>query len=150
MEFTDVTELSSEELNTVFLASLVMNTGVAVYNQWVCEEESAYVVPIADVRWRLGRFLDDGYTYVPEETEFYDEARDAMVCPTEKVVYSKPAIHVYAAELVEENRLFLLVGLPEQKGVTKEYLIRFDDDSWRYESIHALMPDGIEAQTPLP
>ena len=150
VQFTDVTELSSEELNTIFLASTAMNTGVVVFDQWIDEKEGTYVVPISDVRWRLSRFLDEGYVYEPEKTGFYDEVRDAMVCPTEMVVYNKLNITVHAAEILDENRLFLLISLPDQKGVTKEYIIRFDDDSWRYETINEIMPDGIAEEGPLP
>ena len=149
VDFSEISELSSEELNTMFLASTVMNTGTVVSDQWMNEKEGTYVVPISDVRWRLDRFLDAGYVYEPEKTDFYDDARRAMVCPIEKVVYDTLNITVHAAEILDENRLFLLISLPDQKGVTKEYIIRFDDDSWRYETIHESAPDGI-AETPLP
>ena len=143
VDFSDMSELSSEELNTMFLASTVMNTGTVVSDQWKDEMEGTYVVPISDVRWRLDRFLDAGYVYEPEQTGFYDKARDAMVCPAEMIVYDKVDITVHAAEVIEENKLFLLISLPEQKGATKEYIIRFDEDSWRYETINELEPDGI-------
>ncbi len=142
VDFTDSAELSSEELNTMFLASTVMNTGTVVSDRWMDESEGAYVVPISDVRWRLDRFLDEGYVYEPEKTGFYDEARAAMVCPEEMIVYDRLDITVHAAEVIEGNKLFLLISLPEQKGVAKEYIIRFDDDSWRYELIHELEPDS--------
>lgn len=149
VDFSDVSELSSEELNTIFLASTAMNTGTVVADQWLNEAEGTYVVPVSDVRWRLDRFLDEGYVYEPQKTGFYDEARDAMVCPMEMIVYDSMNITVHAAEVLDENRLFLLISLPDQKGVTKEYIIRFDEDSWRYETINEIMPDGI-AETPLP
>lgn len=142
VDFMDSAELSSEELNTMFLASTVMNTGTVVSARWMDEAEGTYVVPISDVRWRLDRFLDEGYVYEPQTTEFYDADRHAMVCPVSKVKFDLMDITVHAAEELDENRLFLLISLPEQKGVAKEYIIRFDEDSWRYETIHEIDPDS--------
>ena len=136
VDFMDSSELTFEELNTMFFASTVMNTGVVVADMWIDDKTGEYVVPISDVHWRLYRFLDGGYDYKPEETELYDEVRDALVCPVAKVKYDRVDITVHAAEVIEENKLFLLISLPEQKGVTKEYIIRFDGGSWRYETIH--------------
>lgn len=150
VDFSDVSELSSEELNTMFLASTAMNTGTVVADQWLNEAEGTYVVPVSDVRWRLDRFLDEGYVYEPQKTGFYDEARDAMVCPMEMIVYDSMNITVHAAEVLDGNRLFLLISLPDQKGVTKEYIIRFDDDSWRYEIINEIEPDSAPEEEPLP
>ena len=149
VDFMDSSELSSEELNTMFFAGTVMNTGVVVANMWIDDTAGEYVVPISDVRWRLDRFLDEGYVYEPEKTELYDEDRHALVCPEAKVKYDRVDMIVHAAEILDENKLFLLISLPDQKGVTKEYVIRFDDDSWRYETIHESAPDGI-AEMPLP
>lgn len=148
VDFMDSSELTSEELNTMFFASTVMNTGVVLADMWIDDKTGEYVVPISDVHWRLYRFLDGGYDYVPEETELYDEVRDALVCPVAKVKYDRVDITVHAAEVIEENKLFLLISLPEQKGVTKEYIIRFDGGSWRYETINELEPDGIAETEP--
>ena len=148
VDFTDSSELSSEELNTVFYAGTAMNTGVAVANMWIDDKTEEYVVPIDDIKWRLDRFLDSGYVYEPEETAFYDEARHALACPVAKVKYDRVDMVVHAAEIFDENKLYLLISLPDQQGLTKEYIIRFDGDSWRYETIHEIAPDSVAETEP--
>lgn len=136
VQFADPSELSSDELNIMFAASTVMNTGVVVADQWF-NEEGVYVVPVSDVIWRLNRFLDVGFVYEPEQTAFYDEARQALICPQELISYEYLQITVRQAELLEGNRLHLLISLPDDEAV-KEYIIRFDTTSWRYESVRLL------------
>ena len=52
------------------------------------------------------------------------------------------AVNIIEA-VTEDDRLFLLISLPDEKVVTKEYIIRFEEDSWYYETINELEPDGI-------
>lgn len=139
VQFREVSELSSEELHTMFLASVSMNTGVTVCDYWY-DDEDTYIVPASDVKWRLDRFLDEGYTYMPEETEAYDPEQNALVFDIEELVWDVENITVHGAALMDEDTLWMLIGLPDQKGVTKEYCIRFDEDSWRYEYINEIGP----------
>ncbi|MBP3633833.1 MAG: hypothetical protein J6J43_04585 [Oscillospiraceae bacterium] len=141
VDFTAPSELSAEELDTMFWASTNMNTGISVANYWY-DGNGYYVVPVADIRWRLDRFLTE-YDYTPEELEHYSPQREAMIYPQSTVHDDRVEITVHTAVVAqEENVLYMLISLPEQKGLTKEYFIRFDDDSWRYQTIHALALDG--------
>ena len=141
VQFREAAELSSEELHTMFLASVSMNTGVTVCDYWY-DDKDTYIVPVSDVKWRLARFLDEGYAYKPEETTHYDRELDALVFDIEELSWKQETVTVRAAELLDENVLWMLISLPDQKGVTKEYCIRFDEDSWRYEYINEISPEG--------
>ena len=133
VEFTEAAELATEELNTMLWASTGMNTGVVVEDYWRDEETQQFVIPMTDVHWRLHRFLD-GYKYIPSETEYYDLDRNALVYPFDYVTYEPVEITMRSAAILDETHLLLVVYVSEQEAV-KEYLIRFDEDSWRYERI---------------
>ena len=136
--FTQPSELSSEELNRIFCASTVMNTGVTVRDYWF-DETGSYVVPVSQVGWRLERFLDPGYTYEPEQTEHYDETLDALVLSSYEVAtWEIPEVAVFDGRMLDETRVLLLAETAEEQRTSKEYIIRFDDDSWRYETIREL------------
>ena len=136
VEFTEAVELSTEELNTMLWASANMNTGVTVHDYWRDEETQTYVIPMTDVHWRLHRFLD-GYKYVPSETEYYDLQRNALVYPFDHVSYEPMELELRSAAILDEDHLILVVYVPEQEAA-KEYLIRFDEDSWRYERVRTI------------
>ena len=136
VEFTEAAELSTEELNAMLWASTGMNTGVTVEDYWRDEETQQYVIPMTDVHWRLHRFLD-GYKYTPSETEYYDLQGNALVYPFNYITYEPVELEVRSAAIVDEDHLLLVIHVPEQDAV-KEYLIRFDEDSWRYERIRTV------------
>ena len=78
--------------------------------------------------------LDDVRCAVEEEN--FDWLAETFVQPAEK-----SQVKVREA-VTEEDRLYLLISLPDEKGVTKEYIIRFTQDGWYYETINELMPDA--------
>lgn len=138
VDFANVAELSAQELHAMLWAGTTMNTGVVMSAYWKNEEEH-YVIPISEVRWRLDRFLD-GYIYDPTQTGNYDADLDALVYDSDPLSYDTIPIEVQQAQIREENHLYLQISLPE-KAIQKEYLIRFDEDSWRYEMIRQIMPE---------
>ena len=132
VEFTEAAELSAEELNVMFWASTAMNTGVSVADYWK-DDAGSYVIPITDVQWRLHRFLD-AYRYEPSGTQYYDLERNALVYPVEQITYELMEIELRSVSVIDETHLLLVAELPE-KGIVREYRIRMDEDSWRYEAI---------------
>lgn len=139
VEFTTPEELSADELHILFAASTVMNTGVSVDELWF-NDKGEYVVPVSEVRWRLDRFLDE-YNYDPAGTKEYDPERDAIVYFLDPSAHEAAEVIVKEAKILEGNRLWMKISRPDRAGLTKEYVIRFDNDSWRYESISRFIPD---------
>ena len=139
VEFTSPEELSTDELHVLFAASTVMNTGVSVAELWF-NDKGEYVIPVSEIRWRLDRFLDE-YDYDPAGTKEYDPERDAVVYFLDPSAYEPAEVIVREAKLLDGNRLWMKISRPDRAGLTKEYVIRFDDDSWRYESISRFIPD---------
>ena len=78
--------------------------------------------------------LDDVRRAVAEEN--FDWLAETFVQPMEESL-----VKVFEA-VTEEDWLFLLISLPDQKGVTKEYIIRFEENGWYYETVNEIMPDG--------
>lgn len=136
--FEEAAQLSSESLNRLFLASTELNTGVSVAELWAAEE--GYVVPAADVHWRLNRLLREP-TYWPEQTAAYDARRDALVFGAETFTAEMPWLRLDTALLSPEEALAELTvtvfadeAMTEPLG-TKTYGIRFDGACWYYEWI---------------
>lgn len=124
----------SETLNGLFLASLQLNTGVALDWVWIQEDLSILVHP-EDVERRLERFLDD-FTYDPTETAAYDPQSGMLRFTQEDLLREANGLYLKRAS-VEGNRVWLWVGLPESDDLYDEklYELRFDEDSWRYINI---------------
>lgn len=131
VEFTDPSELSAWELETMFWASTAMNTGVVVADIWFCDKD--YRVPVEDLLWRLERVLDAGFVYESTQSNWYDAKLDALVYPLTKVKYDHMELKLQDAEITDENHLVLTAALPD--GALRQYTIRFGEDAWRYESI---------------
>jgi len=121
----------SETLNGLFLASLQMNTGVAMDWLWIQEDLSLLVSP-QDVERRLARFLDD-FAYDPTETAAYDPAAGMLRFSADELYQEANGLYLKRAS-VEGNQVWLWVGLPESDDLYDEkmYELRFDEDSWRY------------------
>ena len=124
----------SETLNGLFLASLQLNTGVALDWVWIQEDLSILVHP-EDVERRLERFLDD-FSYDPTETAAYDSQSGMLRFTQEDLLREANGLYLKRAS-VEGNRVWLWVGLPESEDLYDEkmYELRFDKDSWRYINI---------------
>ena len=121
----------SETLNGLFLASLQLNTGVALDWIWIQEDLSILVHP-EDVERRLERFLDD-FSYDPAETAAYDPQTGMLRFAQEELLREANGLYLKRAS-VEGDRVWLWVGLPETDDLYDEvmYELRFDADSWRY------------------
>lgn len=128
----------SDHYNRLFLASLQLNTGVTVDFPWVQEDFSLLVHP-DDVVQRLSRFVDEVVDYVPEETENYDPESGMLHFTEEEVSRYFEGLYLKRVS-VEDDRVWLWVGLPETDDLYDEkmYELRFDEDSWRY--IHISTP----------
>ena len=124
----------SETLNGLFLASLELNTGTVVDWPWLGADEMLVVHP-NDVQQRLSRFLDT-FTYDATETEAYDPAAGMLKFTVEEQNQQAYGLYLKRAS-VEDNRVWLWVGLPETDDLYDEklYELRFDEDSWRYMTI---------------
>ena len=127
-------QTSSEQMNRLFLASLDMNTGVTILDQWRWEQGK--YIPAEDVRWRLERFLDHA-DYDPSETTAYVPDSGCIYLPDADYTPSEVAL-TYKSGVLEDDTLYLWVTLPN--GGEKYYEIRFDEDSWRY--VNVLTPDS--------
>ena len=93
------------------------------------------VVHPNDVQQRLSRFLDT-FTYDATETEAYDPAAGMLKFTVEEQNQQAYGLYLKRAS-VEDNRVWLWVGLPETDDLYDEklYELRFDEDSWRYMTI---------------
>lgn len=86
--------------------------------------------------------IDEGTTVTLEDVqravadENYDWLAETFVQPMEE-----SRVKVFEA-VTEEDWLFLLISLPDQKGAAKEYIIRFEENGWHYETVNEIMPDG--------
>lgn len=120
----------SENLNRLFLASLYLNTGTAIDIAWA--DGDGLLVHPRDVEQRLEKFLDD-FTYDPTETEAYNPETGMLHFTSEERYRYAEGLYLKFAGL-EEDLLYLHVGLPETDDLYDEvhYMIRFDEDSWRY------------------
>ena len=149
-DFSDPSELNSEQLNMLLTLTRGMNTGIDTTALWF-RDEGVYVVPLEEARWRVSRFLDaDRCTYTPEETAAYDGDRDALVFESLPLTALETQVLLLdEAALVDDTLLYLRVSAYHQPETpltdeaapllsTREFLIRFDEDSWRYQSIVTL------------
>ncbi len=149
-DFSDPSELNSEQLNMLLTLTRGMNTGIDTTALWF-RDEGVYVVPLEEARWRVSRFLDaDRCTYRPEETAAYDGDRDALVFESLPLTALETQVLLLdEAALVDDTLLYLRVSAYHQPETpltdeaapllsTREFLIRFDEDSWRYQSIVTL------------
>ena len=119
-------QASNEQMNRLFLASLDMNTGVTILDQWNWEQGK--YVPAEDVRWRLERFLDHVDYDAPDNGIYLPDAD-----------YPPSQVNMtYKSGVVKDDTLHLRVTL--ENGTEKYYEIRFDEDSWRY--VNVLTPDS--------
>ena len=128
----------SDCYNRLFLASLQLNTGVMVDFLWLQEDFSLLVHP-DDVVQRLNRFVDEVVDYQPETTEHYDPETGMLRFTEEEVNRYAEGLYLKRVS-VEDDRVWLWVGLPETEDLYDEkiYELRFDEDSWRY--IHVSSP----------
>lgn len=134
IQFADASQLTADQLNRMVPAFAAMNMGVTVVDHWA--EGDRLVIPVSDVRFRLERFLT-GFTYEPEGTEAYDPARNAVILPREAAGLDESVqLTLEDAILSDANTLCLTVL--RQDGVRREYVIRFDTDSWRYLQIREI------------
>ena len=134
IQFADASQLTADQLNRLVPAFAAMNMGVTVVDHWA--EDGQLVIPVSDVRFRLERFLT-GFTYEPEGTEAYDPARNAVILPREAADLDESVqLTLEDAVLSDANTLCLTVS--RQDGVRREYVIRFDTDSWRYLQIREI------------
>ena len=123
-----------------------MNTGISPLTRWR-EDGGAYVIPADEAVWRLNRFLDT-VLYDPSETAAYDADRNALVYETQAISDALPVLRLELLEMSDERTLLLYVsedenGLdPEARPTTREFVLRFDEDSWRYLSIQTTGPVG--------
>lgn len=128
----------SDHYNRLFLASLQMNTGVTVDFPWAQVYGVLEVHP-DDVVQRLRRFVDEVVNYVPEETAHYDPETGMLRFTEEDFLRRAEGLYLKRVS-VEDDRVWLWVGLPETDDLYDEkmYELRFDEDSWRY--IHISTP----------
>jgi len=131
-DFTAASELSVAQLHELLWAGAQMNTGVDVSDCWL-NMEGKYVIPAGEARWRLNRFLT-GFRYDPTRAAEYNEEYGTLVFD-EEPDRDEVQIEVLEAEKVGSNKLRLVIVRDDGKETRKEYVIRFDEDSWRYESI---------------
>ena len=75
-----------------------------------------------------------------EEEDFLWLA-DTFVLPVEDDCDDPMDITVQEANL-EEDMLYLQIMLPEKGNVIKEYILQYDQDSWRYISVSEVNSDG--------
>ena len=145
-DFSDPSELTGEQLNRFLWYTCDMNTGISPLTRWR-EDGEAYVIPADEAVWRLNRFLDT-VAYDPSETAAYDADRNALVYETQALSDALPALRLELLEMSDERTLLLYVsedenGLdPEARPTTREFVLRFDEDSWRYLSIQTTGPVG--------
>ena len=133
LQFTDASQLTADQLNRLIPAFAFMNMGSTVVDLWA--EDGQLVIPVSDARFRLERFLT-GFTYAPLGTEAYDPDRNAVILPREAANLDESVqLTLEDAILSDANTLCLTVL--RQDGVRREYVIRFDTDSWRYLQITA-------------
>lgn len=147
-DFNSPSGLTGEQLNEILLRTSGMNTGVNASNIWL-DDTGVYVIPADEARWRLRRFLDaDSYTYVPEKTAAYLKAREALEFEylLDTSIHSG-MLYLDQAEILDGDTLLLQVssyeaGTSPASGAeplsTREFVLRFDEDSWRYLSIQTI------------
>ena len=133
--------LNSEQLNLLFLASTQLNTGVDVSQQWLSADGSRYVVPTADVRWRLDRFLTE-YEYWPSQTRDYVAGADALEFSADRLRQEQPLYLALtnSALLPDSSTVILTVTQYADENLAQPlqsytYEIHFFVDSWHYERI---------------
>lgn len=119
----------SESLNRLFLASLQLNTGVALNWLWA-QEDGSLLVPVADVEYRLGLFLDQ-FTYEPEETAAWEPGTGMLHFGNEALSRSAGNLTLDRAS-VSGDRVWLWV---EEAGAETCYELHFDEECWRYVNI---------------
>ena len=131
IQFTDASRLTADQLNQLVPAFVSMNMGVTVSDFWM--EGDQLVIPVSDAQFRLWRFLT-GLTYDPVGTGDYDPERSALVFPAEVVLHDD-SVELTLENVEEVDGQTLRLTVSRQDGVRRVYTIRFDEDSWRYESI---------------
>lgn len=166
LEFETTSQLSTDELTILFLGTT--NAGCAegddTWFSWAEKErnseeyEDQVVIPVSDIRWRLDRFLDQGYVYDPaqlgtdenlkHEEIFnhltYDAGLDALIydISTYDEGWFWPDVWVNwsltdAAYDPEAQTCTFVIQNTTTKNY-REYVLRFDVDSWRYICIRTL------------
>lgn len=143
-DFSEPSELTGEQLNRFLWYTCDMNTGVSPLTLWR-EDDGAYIIPADEAAWRLSRVLDP-VAYDPTETAAYDADRNALVYVYETLPLSDALVflRLELLEMIDENTLLLYVSeygtdadLDSEAArlTTREFMIRFDEDAWRYLSI---------------
>lgn len=144
--FGEASELAAEDLLQCFLLTLKLERDAGNrtedLDRYLWLEEDAYVIPTADVTRQLDRYLE-GYEFKPEQWPGYDPQRQALILeeltPRASVGVLVPTgepgwgtdgtvVWTYASRVAHADST-----IPVE---LRNYVIRFTDSGWIYESIY--------------